>query len=1136
MSELIVEQALQLAILAYQNGLLTGPGLARVVDNWSARPSRDIVDLIIECGQGDSESIRASLILLATRASGGLSTRGALLAATVDLPSAHASDPDETGCISPLTWDSGTPVPSKHREAGAPVTSDLGSSGGIRYTKENVHAKGGLGVVFIARDRELNRKVALKEIQEEQTKRPLAQERFVLEAEITGRLEHPGIVPVYGLGAYPDGRPFYAMRFIQGDSLEASCLAFHRTHERSPDASARAVALRGLLRRFLDVCNALEYAHSRGILHRDIKPANIMVGDYGETLVVDWGLARVMDPAARPTSDLGADPADFQSLIGHAATVEGSIVGTPGFMSPEQASGVVDGLGPASDIYSLGATLYTILTGRGPFPEISPIPAILLRVRSGDFPAPRSIHPEIPRGLDAICLKAMALRPGDRYPTARALADDLERWLADEPVVALPEGRIERLSRWTRQHRQVTVSAAVALLLVATVATSASIVVESARRSESQEKNKAQHALLVARAASARAEAALASESKALAAANESGAQADRNFRKARQTVDDFLTAVSESEDLKLLPDAQAFRRTLLEKARDYYRDFLHGRATDEALRWEVGLATDRLGSVVAEIGSLHDALALHSEAIRLLEPRAVAEPSDDDVQYTLARARANLAALEKQAGHEDRAEASFREGIKILETLTKSQPDQAFYQEALARFLDHLAGILIEGKRAAEGDRLQARSIAIRRRLVQAHPRDNVFREGYAGALNALGNRQAQTGKIDDARRSLTRAVEVAEAMAQDAPRMAQHQARLASFLNDLAGLLQQIGHPKESQQTFARALGLIEVLVRENPKVLTYKQSLAETLNRVGLAQSRTGKGPDAERSYGWAVELGEELVRDNPDATDFQANLAQALGSLGQILRGNGQADEAEHCIARAISAYETLHRRSPDVLKYQDGLASELAHLAELQRRAGRPAEAERSYRKALTIRKALVHASPRVPDYRSSYSDALGGLAGLLAATGRADQAIPLYREAVGNQNQALWTEPKNTKFWKSIDTLLLGQAGALRSVGNGKEAASATRQRTKIWASVNFQEYEAAREFALCLPILRGPDVESIAAEAVRTLRNAVAHGWNDAPRLAHDPAFAPLRPREDFQQILQGLQDRTLPANPFVR
>ena len=243
-------------------------------------------------------------------------------------------------------------------------------SDGVRYRVLRPHAKGGLGEVFVAEDTELHREVALKEIQERHADNPDSRGRFVLEAEVTGGLEHPNIVPVYGLGHYADGRPYYAMRFIRGDSLKDAIERFHRSDSLSPLRGEKfsLLAFRKLLGRFVDVCNAIAYAHSRGVLHRDLKPGNIMLGKYGETLVVDWGLAKPLgrtEPREQPDRDERTlHPASGSSVI---ETLAGTAVGTPAFMSPEQAAGRLDELGPASDVYSLGATLYVLLTGQAPF-------------------------------------------------------------------------------------------------------------------------------------------------------------------------------------------------------------------------------------------------------------------------------------------------------------------------------------------------------------------------------------------------------------------------------------------------------------------------------------------------------------------------------------------------------------------------------------------------------------------------------------------------------------------------------------------------------------------------------------------------------------------------------------------------
>jgi serine/threonine protein kinase len=310
---------------------------------------------------------------------------------------------------------------------------------GTRYRLLEHVARGGMGVVYAAHDETLGRRVALKILDYPVSNGELAR-RLTREARVLARLEHPGIVPVHDVGALTDGRVFYAMKFVEGQRLD-------RHIEGVPSLPDR-------LRLFLRVCDAVAFAHARGVLHRDLKPANIMVGPFGEVLVMDWGLAKVL--REEPGNLVATQPDDPDATVFHVpqaatrneddaagstqATRQGTILGTPGYMSPEQSSGEVGKLNERSDIFSLGALLRFLSTP----PAMATSRAPWRRDKS----------------LDAICSKATTADPADRYASVSDLSADVSRYLDGLPISARRESLIEKIARFYRRNT-------IAILLIA---------------------------------------------------------------------------------------------------------------------------------------------------------------------------------------------------------------------------------------------------------------------------------------------------------------------------------------------------------------------------------------------------------------------------------------------------------------------------------------------------------------------------------------------------------------------------------------------------------------------------------------------------------------------------------------------
>ena len=712
------------------------------------------------------------------------------------------------------------------------------------------HNAGGLGTVSVARDEELGREVALKEIKESYADHPESRRRFIVEAEITGCLEHPGIVPVYGLGQYADGRPYYAMRFIRGESLKESVDRFHKSKELDRDPRRRLLELRLLLRRVVDVCNAMAYAHSRGVLHRDLKPDNVMLGKYGETLVVDWGLAKAehqieVKPQDEPTLQL-------LSGAGSSSTLMGSCLGTPAYMSPEQASGRPDLIKPPSDVYSIGATLYTVLTGKLPFSSDS-LSSLLQQVRDGEFPRPRAIDTRIPYALEAICLKAMATKVEDRYSTALALAADLECWLADESVSAYTEPIGNRIARWSRHHR--------ALVTSVVACTIASLFILS---------------LFIALLLAANSR-----ERSARELADSERFRAESNLEVAKQAVATMLTEVGRAE-LAQYPQMEETRSKLLARARSFYDEFLKQKPKDVTLRFEVAVALRNLAEVDRLVDDFDQAETRYVQSMRQLEALANEYPSNPIYRRQLALVQDDLGRLlrSRNAG---KAQEYLDQAINLQLTLKiddlSTELAQELAQELARSFYNRGIVQAEQGNRdAAQTDVLSAIG-TFNDILRVAEVQNPSVKQELARCYNNLGNLLQASGGTKDAIVQFQKSLELLNELPDDRDRQTEQ----AIYQNNLANLHRATGDLKNADTVSASAIEKLVKLAQPLPLVAN---ELANALHNRGIILSERQLREEAESEYDRAIEILTRLVADYPDVSLYHDRLGNSLFQVGSM----------------------------------------------------------------------------------------------------------------------------------------------------------------------------------------------------------------------------------------------------------
>lgn len=740
-----------------------------------------------------------------------------------------------------------------------------GQRGGTsRYRIVAFHAEGGLGCVFRAHDEELHREVALKEIRPTYADNAEIRARFVSEAEITGRLQHPGIAPVYGMGHYSDGRPYYAMKFIHKGSLKEAITAFHGGKDSLPwHSGERAVAFRKLLGQFLLTCDVIAYAHSRGVLHRDLKPANILIGDFGETIVVDWGLAK---PVGRPEE---ADDSDEETIrpsggSGSGLSVVGSVIGTVEYMSPEQAMGRSD-IGPASDLYGLGATLYCLLAGNAPIQGLRK----LEKAKAGDFRRPRGGNPHVPPALEAICLKAMAFHPEDRYPKPSDLADDLNRWLADEPVSVYRDPLLKRSSRWVRRHKPLVAAAAV-LVVVGVVG----LIIDDFRVSREK-------------------------------------AKTERNYAQARRAVDTIYQQVA--SHLALTPGFEDYRLKLADDFLLEYDALLLARPSDVELRADAVAAYREAANLGRLMGKVDKPLDRYRRALELINGLISEFPAKVDYRLLRAYTNVDLGEFWRMSGRFAEAEKEYQNALETAVSLRAERPDDDRLRRVKAMALLDLAVAQNELGRNHEALRSSQESLDHCRFLVKCKEPHKNDPNLLISALMTHGTARRDSGDASGAEGLFEEAIVLATRGGTADPNYAS---ALASALADQAKCFES--DPKRLAQVrknFIAASGLFGTLARQSPSIGDHVRDLSDAFNGLGGVALALGDLALAVRYCEGALKNVDARLKDR-DLPHHHSLKGRILANLGRIALAQKKPAEARKLLGEAIVEHEHVLAALPD----------------------------------------------------------------------------------------------------------------------------------------------------------------------------------------------------------------------------
>jgi serine/threonine protein kinase/tetratricopeptide (TPR) repeat protein len=992
-----VDRNLLFAVIALQDDLIDQTQFADVCAGWAMRLDRPLSDLLLErkwITEADRSDVERKLERKLKKNQGDArATLGAVAEIEAREVLAAIKNPKVRHSIRALP-------PARGHVLVETLVPPPAQRDSLRYTLTRLHAEGGLGKIWIAHDTDLNRDVALKEIKSSTAPNPESWRRFLKEAQITGQLEHPNIVPVYELARRKeDDQPFYTMRFLRGQTLRDAIAEFHRRRGGRP--AHRLELERQLLEPFVKVCQAVGYAHSRWVIHRDLKPENVVLGAHGEVVLLDWGLAKVVgqpddeDSTARePRISVSAE-AQTKQTVGQ--------VGTPAYMAPEQVEADNDSVGTRTDVYGLGAILFEILTAHPPVTGSS-VGDVFSKIQAGNLSKAREIEPTVPRALEAICSKAMAHDPGNRYRRVEDLAEDVRRWIVDEPVSVHRDPLAVRVLRWGRRHRTLATTLA-ALLATAVIGLSIGVVLIGHERDRT--------------------------ETQRVIASN-NATRALYNLRLAQDADDGLLGEVADV-DLADIPQMEPVRARLLEKARAGYEQFLVQERDDPMVRWGAVRAQVRLGDIQALQGDAPKAEASYRAAGLELENLSKLDVSNTLVRRDLARDVQGLGVLLKDANRFQEGEAKLREAIRLREEIANER-STAEDKQALADSRYQLGALLARRGAATAEDLAAYRSaLEVQEALVKEFGDRPEFRTKLVRYRNNLAILQRALGSLSESEATLRATLDLVRPSIESPDPLPAPRWQVARVSNNLGSLLLQKSRTHDEATTHLhRAQGLLRKLASEFPAVAQYPLELASVEYNLGMLAANTNHPDQAIAAYKESVRLLEPLRHHFPKSPAYRMKLALAEVALGNALRKTAPA-EAEGSVRKALAEQSAVLAQYPGVPEYALEVGRGHYQLG-LLLISLKPAEAVLEAEKASRLYKDVLSTRPDSELALAYVLDNQLLLANALIAAGR-------LTDAMAAAEQLPSFHPVEPRFYINAAALLIRCAQAAPDTKDGRRLA-----------------------------------------------------------------------------------------------